>query len=315
MEVLGSEWKHPVACASGVLGSNAPGMMTAASMGASAVFTKTVTPDPRPGHPGPCYVDLVDEEGYAMNAMGLPNPGPDIMTEEVSSFRKMYPEVPVYCSVSAEDPEGFARVASTLSEVSDGIEINVSCPHAGAGMGAELGSDPDAVEDVVSAVASSVNVPVSVKLTPNVDRKTLLEVAERAVDAGADALTAVNTLGPGLRIDPVTRSPVLGAGVGGVSGPTLKPVALRVVADVALYLGDDVEIVGVGGVSSGRDVVEFLMAGARAVQMGTAARDRTFHDVALEAEHLLEKLELTWEEAVGAALDSYERALRRLGWA
>ncbi len=314
MEVLGADWKHPVACASGILASNAPGMMTAASRGASAVFTKTITPEPREGHPGPCYVDLTSEEGYAMNAMGLPNPGPEVMSREIETFREAYPDVPLYCSVSAEDPEGFADTAARLEPFVDGVEINVSCPHAGAGMGAELGSDPEAVEDVVSAVTSEVDVPVSVKLTPNVDRATLLETAERAVDAGADALTAVNTLGPGLRIDPRTRSPVLGAGVGGLSGPALKPIALRVVADLALHLGDDVQIVGVGGVSTGRDVVEFLMAGAVAVQMGTAAGSKAFHEVSSEAFRLLEELGMTWEEAVGAALDSYERAVRRLGW-
>ncbi len=313
MRVLGREWRHPVACASGALAAHLPGLESAAVSGASAIFTKTITEEPREGHPGPTFLSF-EEEGYALNAMGLPNPGLEGMLRELRAFRERH-DVPLYASIAAEDPEGFERLARGLRGEVDGLEINVSCPHAGRGMGAELGSDPGLVGEIVEAVVGAFDGPVSVKLTPNVDRRTLLEVAAEAVDAGADALTAVNTLGPCLRIDLRTASPMLGAGVGGLSGPALKPIALRIVADLALELGDEVEIIGVGGVRSGEDVIEFLMAGARAVQVATAARDRAFSEIAEEAERVLRELGYEdFEEVVGAALPEYEERLRRLGW-
>ncbi|WP_457614925.1 dihydroorotate dehydrogenase [Methanopyrus sp.] len=313
MEVLGRSWIHPIACASGALAAHRPGMEDAALRGAAAIFTKTVTESPREGHPGPVFVDYSDE-GYALNAIGLPNPGPDRMVVEIEKFRDEF-DVPVYASVAADSPEGFRRLAHAFSGVADGLELNVSCPHAGGRYGAELGSDPESVAEVTEAAVRAFNGPVSVKVTPNLDRETLLQVAEAAIDAGADALTAVNTLGPGLRIDLRTASPVLGAGVGGLSGPALKPIALRIVADLALEFGEEVEIIGVGGIRSGEDVVEFLFAGAKAVQIATAAREKCFGDIAAEASHVLEELGYGEpEEAVGAALSEYRERLRRLGW-
>ncbi len=169
--------------------------------------------------------------------------------------------------------------------------------------------------EITEAAVRAFDGPVSVKLTPNVDRETLLEVAAAAIDAGAEALTAVNTLGPGLRIDLRTASPVLGAGVGGLSGPALKPIALRVVADLALEFGEEVEIIGVGGIRNGKDVVEFLFAGAKAVQVATAAREKDFEDIAMETSRTLKELGYDGpEEAIGAALPEYRERLRRLGW-
>ncbi|WP_148688745.1 MULTISPECIES: dihydroorotate dehydrogenase [unclassified Methanopyrus] len=313
VEVLGKRWDHPIACASGALAAHLPGMEDAVLRGAAAIFTKTITESPREGHPGPVFVDYPDE-GYALNAMGLPNPGPDRMVVEIEEFRDEF-DVPVYASVAADGPEGFRKLARAFSDVADGLELNVSCPHAGKGYGAELGSDPEAVAEITEAAVRAFDGPMSVKLTPNVDRETLLEVAAAAIDAGAEALTAVNTLGPGLRIDLRTASPVLGAGVGGLSGPALKPIALRVVADLALEFGEEVEIIGVGGIRSGEDVVEFLLAGAKAVQVATAAREKDFGDIAMETYRILKELGYEEpEEAIGAALPEYRKRLRRLGW-
>jgi dihydroorotate dehydrogenase (NAD+) catalytic subunit len=157
-------------------------------------------------------------------------------------------------------------VATSIEGLVDMIELNVSCPHAMGGCGAAIGQDPDLTYQVVKAVKKTVKLPVIAKLTPNVT--DLREIALSAEKGGCDALTLINSLGPGLKIDLETANPILSNRFGGMSGPAVKPIALRCVFEA--YDAVEVPVIGVGGIRDYKDVVEFLYAGASAVQIGTA---------------------------------------------
>ena len=208
-----------------------------------------------PGHAGPCLVPL--EDGL-LNAMGLPNPS-RAFVEELEAVAGE----PVVVSIFGGSPEEFAEVGSWFAGRVAGLELNLSCPHA-EGYGAALGSDPALVEACTRAVAD-LGVPVWVKLTPNVTE--IAEIGRAAERGGASALVAINTV-RAMRISTELRRPVLGNRYGGLSGPAVFPVAVRCVYQ--LYEAVSIPIVGCGGVSSANDVLEMLMAGAQAVQVGSA---------------------------------------------
>ena len=234
--------------------------------GAGAVVTKSVGPRPRMGHPNPTVVAV---EGGLLNAMGLPNPGAGYFTGEIERLKEA--GVPVVGSFFGASVEEFVEVARTLAGAgADALELNYSCPNVEEEMGL-LGSDPANVERITGAVKEAVNLPVFVKLTPNV--ADIVEIARAAERGGADAITAVNTL-KALAIDVDLRRPVLSNTTGGLSGPALKPVALRCVWEIAESV--DIPIIGVGGVSGWRDAVEFLLCGASVVEIGTAVMTRGF---------------------------------------
>jgi dihydroorotate dehydrogenase (NAD+) catalytic subunit len=172
---------------------------------------------------------------------------------------------PIILSIFGSSPEEFVKVAETAAELgADAIELNVSCPHVEKA-GAEIGCDPLLLTDIVKAVKKHVNVPVIVKLTPNV--ANIGEIAEAAEEAGADAITAINTV-KAMAIDTETGRPILANKFGGLSGPAIKPIAVRCVYDV--YRAVNVPVIGCGGISNWQDAVEFMLAGASAVQIGTA---------------------------------------------
>ncbi|MBS1263860.1 MAG: Dihydroorotate dehydrogenase [Methanonatronarchaeales archaeon] len=265
-DLCGLELDNPFVLASGVLGSTGASLKRMAGLGAGAVVTKSLGLEPREGHDGP---NVCEVEGGLLNAMGLPNPGVAAFEEEVSAAR--YGGVPVIVSVFASKRDGFAEAATRAEAIGgDGVELNLSCPHA-EGYGAAVGSDPGLVEEIVSAVSSKVDVPVFAKLTPNVP--DIAEIGVAAERGGADGLVAVNTLGPGMVIDVDLERPVLGNERGGVSGPSLHPVAVRCVYD--LYDSVEVPVVGVGGVRDAETSLEMFLAGASAVQVGTAVMDGT----------------------------------------
>ena len=257
VEVSGIEFEAPVLLASGILGSTGASLNRAIEAGAGGVVTKSVGPQERTGHPGPnVFVD--DSEEYALNAVGLSNPS-DAFTDEAGKV-----EGPTGVSIFAGTEEGFAEMAQTFEPYADCFELNVSCPHA-EGYGVAIGADPELTHDVTAAVNDAVDVPVWVKMTPDVTDVTEIGVA--AQEAGADAVVATNTLSA-MAIDVESGRPILGNVHGGMSGSALKPVAVRCVYD--LYETLDVPVVGVGGVSSAEDAVEYMLAGARAVEVGTA---------------------------------------------
>lgn len=254
------ELRNPTILAAGVMGSMASSLNRIYRAGAGAVVTKSFSIKPNPGYRNPTTVEVT---GGVINAIGLSNPGVEAFREELKLVDE---EVPVIASVYGASPQEFASAAASVEEYADMIELNVSCPHAMAGCGAAIGQDPELTFRVVSAVKDAVDVPVSTKLTPNVT--DIVEIARSAEEAGSDALTLINSLGPGMKIDIKTARPVLSNAFGGMSGPAIKPVAVRCVYDV--YRSVDIPIMGVGGVREFQDAVEFLFAGARAVQVGTA---------------------------------------------
>jgi dihydroorotate dehydrogenase (NAD+) catalytic subunit len=250
--------------ASGVLGYSAESLNRVAKAGAGAVVTKSVGNAPRMGYANPT---VVAAESGLINAMGLPNPGIDVYSEEIR-FSKTLLRVPLIVSVFGYTAEDYAAVATkAVVAGADAVELNVSCPHVKQ-TGAEIGQSPKLLSEVVLRTKDAINKPLIVKLSPNVADITAL--AQAAVEAGADALTAVNTV-KAMAIDAETMLPILANIRGGLSGAAIKPVALRCVYDIAELF--DVPIIGCGGVTDWRDAVEFFLAGASAVQVGTAVAE------------------------------------------
>jgi dihydroorotate dehydrogenase (NAD+) catalytic subunit len=260
--LAGLELRNPTALASGILGYSAESLQRIAEAGAGAVVTKSVGVEPRPGYPNPT---VVQANAGLINAMGLPNPGIDEYAEEIA-YAKSILKVPLIVSVYGYTAEEYATVAKKAAKAgADAIELNVSCPHVKK-TGSEIGQNPKLLAEVVAKVKAATRKPVIVKLSPNV--ADIAEIAKTAVKAGADALTAINTL-KAMAIDVETQMPVLSNIKGGLSGPAIKPLALRCVYDI--FEADlKVPIFGCGGVTDWRDAVEFLLAGASAIQVGTA---------------------------------------------
>lgn len=262
VSLAGLDLPNPTILASGVLGFSAESFSRVAKGGAGAVVSKSVGVEPRAGYPNPT---VVQAESGLINAMGLPNPGIEEFSGEIK-YAKIILRIPLIVSVFGYSAEEYASVAVKAVEAgADAVELNVSCPHVQF-TGSEIGQNPKVLSQVVEKVKAAVNKPVIVKLTPNV--ADIAVTAKAAVEAGADALTAINTL-KAMAIDTDTMRPVLSNIKGGLSGAAIKPVALRCVYDIREAL-PDVPIIGCGGVGSWRDAVEFILAGACAVQVGTA---------------------------------------------
>jgi dihydroorotate dehydrogenase (NAD+) catalytic subunit len=263
----GLELANPTILASGILGYSTESLNRVVKGGAGAVVTKSVGIAPRTGYSNPT---VVQAESGLINAMGLPNPGIDVYSQEIK-FSKTILRVPVIVSVFGYSAEEYAGVAKKAADAgANAVELNVSCPHVKQ-TGAEIGQSPKLLSEIVLQVKAAINVPLIVKLSPNVADIAIL--ARAAVEAGADALTAVNTL-KAMAIDSETMRPILSNVKGGLSGAAVKPVALRCVYDIHEEL-PDVPVIGCGGVTSWRDAVEFFLAGASAVQIGTAVAEDT----------------------------------------
>ena len=262
VRIAGLQLGNPAILASGILGYSAESLNRVAKGGAGAVVSKSIGMEPRVGYANPT---VVQAESGLINAMGLPNPGVSIYSEEIK-YCKTILKVPLIVSVFGYSAEEYASVSKKAIEAgADAVELNLSCPHVKQ-TGAEIGQSPKLLSEVVKQVKEAINKPVIVKLSPNVTDITIL--AKAAVEAGADALTAVNTL-KAIAIDPETTKPILSNIKGGLSGAAIKPVALRCVYDIREHL-PDIPIIGCGGIMDWRDAVEFMLAGASAVQIGTA---------------------------------------------
>ncbi len=261
MDLAGVRLINPTMLASGILGYSADTLAEVAEGGCGGVVTKSVCLKPRIGYANPT---VVQASVGLINAMGLPNPGIDEFAEEIREM-KIKLTVPVVASVFGFSVEEYVAVSKIAVRAGvDGVELNVSCPHV-KDTGSELGQDPLLLSKVVRTVKAAVEKPVLVKLTPNVT--SVVELAKTAERSGADALTIMNTV-RAMAIDVETGMPILANRVGGLSGSAVKPIALRHVFDV--YEAVDIPILGCGGITDWRDAVEFLLAGASAVQIGTA---------------------------------------------
>lgn len=259
-EIAGLKLANPTMLAAGILGMSGSSLKRVAEAGAGAVITKSMGLKPRVGYSNPT---LVQVDCGLLNAMGLPNPSVHHFGEEISEAKKG--GVPVIISVYGFSSKDFGETAKVAAEMgADALELNVSCPHVER-TGSEIGQSPQLVAEVVEKVKSTVKKPVLVKLTPNV--VDITEIAEAAAKAGADAITVINTV-RAMAIDVETTRPVLANRVGGLSGPAIKPIALRCVYEV--YRKVKIPVVGCGGVTTWKDAVEFMLAGASAVQIGTA---------------------------------------------
>ncbi len=227
-----------------------------------AIVCKGTTLRPREGNPQP---RLVETASGLLNSIGLQNIGVDALIKEKTPIWAGW-RVPVIVNIAGESVADYAELARRLDAVAgvSGLEVNISCPNVTAG-GAEFGTSPETAARVTGAVRKATSLPVWVKLTPNTAE--IVRVAVAVAEAGADAISLINTL-KGMAIDIAGRRPMIGSGTGGLSGPAIKPVAIRMVYDIAGAV--DIPVIGCGGIVSASDAIEFIMAGASAVQVGTA---------------------------------------------
>jgi dihydroorotate dehydrogenase (NAD+) catalytic subunit len=261
VKLAGLKLYNPTMLASGILGYSAETFESIVKGGAAAIVTKSIGLEPRVGYANPT---IVQADYGLINAMGLPNPGIDEYVEEIRETKSIL-DVPLIVSVYGYSADEYATVAKKAADAGvDAIELNVSCPHVRK-TGSEIGENPKVLAEVVRSVKASVRKPVFVKLSPNVT--SIMEIAEAAAKAGADGFTAINTV-RAMAIDSETAMPILSSRIGGLSGPAIKPIALRCVYEV--YERVKVPVIGCGGITDWQDAVEFILAGATAVQIGSA---------------------------------------------
>jgi dihydroorotate dehydrogenase (NAD+) catalytic subunit len=264
-ELLELRLRNPVILASGIIGTSASLLERAALSGAGAVTAKSCGPTPRAGHPNPVALDW---GGGIINAIGLTNPGAEAEARLLAEARRRLAPlgVPLIASIFAGTVAEFGEVAAIMAQATPAaIEVNISCPNVADEFGTPFAASPDSAASVTAAVKAAARCPVIVKLAPNVP--DIARIAAAVVEAGADAITAINTM-PGMVIDAPAGRPVLSNRVGGVSGPALKPIALRCVYEIARHVR--IPIIGTGGVNNGQDAAEMIMAGATAVGVGSA---------------------------------------------
>ena len=254
--------KNPVMAASGTFGSEYGGIVDINKLG--AYIAKTITIDGRIGNPPP---RIIETASGMLNAIGLENGGvEDFIENKLSRLRNI--KIPIIASIAGDDAWQFKALAKSLSKTRkvSGLEVNLSCPNVKHGKRDFLiAQDKDATYEVIKAVRSVTNITMIAKLSPNVTDVAL--IAEAARKAGADAVSLVNTF-IGMAVDIDRQKPVLGNVTGGLSGPAIKPLALRMVREV--YKKVKIPIIGMGGIMDHKDAVEFMLCGASAVQVGTA---------------------------------------------
>jgi len=273
---------NPVMAASGTFGYGLEMAKELDIQRLGAIVCKGTTLRRRRGNPQP---RMVETPAGMLNSIGLQNMGVEALIRDIAPVWATW-RVPVVVNIAGESIEEYARLARRLDGVSgvSGLELNISCPNVATGLA--FGSSPQMAAEVTAAVRRETTLPVIVKLAPNVS--DIVSVAQAAADAGADALTLANTL-PAMAIDVRSRRPVLGWAFGGLSGPSLKPIALRLVYQTAAAV--DVPLIGCGGIMTGLDAIEYIMAGATAVQVGTATfiNPRATLDVLAGIERFMEE--------------------------
>lgn len=261
LELAGIKLKNPVMVASGTFGYGKEYADYIKLNKLGAIVTKSITLNKRAGNPPP---RIVETPSGMLNSIGLQNEGLQIFIEEALPFLQTF-KVPVIANIAGETRKEFIELARTLSKQAKikALEINISCPNVERG-GMQFGCAPEGTEEVVRAVREVTSLPIIVKLSPNVT--DIRVIALKAEQAGADALSLINTI-VGMSIDTNTWQPRLGRATGGLSGPAIRPIAVRMVYEVAQVV--KIPVIGIGGITSTRDAIEFFLAGASAVQIGT----------------------------------------------
>ena len=248
----------PLILASGILGVSYSTMKRLVDVGLGAISTKSIGPKPRKGYKNPSIVEVYP--GTFLNSVGLGNPGIDNFMTEIKEIKKF--KFPLIVSVFGDSIESYIKVALKAEQAgANAIEINISCPHAEV---SSIGIDKNLTFSIVKSMKEELKVPVFVKLNPNVTN--LGEIALAAQKGGADAVVAINTLAA-MKVDINTKRPILSHGSGGLSGEAIHPIAVKKVYD--LYKILEIPIIGCGGASNWQDVIEFILVGASAVQIGT----------------------------------------------
>lgn len=276
VDLCGFKLRNPVMLASGILGATGPMLKRVVNAGVGAVVSKSIGPVERVGYPNPTIVEPM--ENVVLNAMGFPNPGYKEFANEIPIAKEG--GVPVIISIFGNDSEEFVEVAIGMEKAgADMLEIDISCPHPKKRTEMKLiGQDLELTSEILSSVRKAVKIPIIVKLSPNVtDIRKFVRISV-SQECDVDAICAINTI-QALEIDPIFERPVLGNLVGGQSGPSIRCIALRKVADIVLCLekmkrtGElekEVPVIGVGGIKDGLDVARFILAGATCVQIGSA---------------------------------------------
>ncbi|MBI4173983.1 MAG: dihydroorotate dehydrogenase [Candidatus Aenigmarchaeota archaeon] len=297
IELLGMKLRNPTILASGIVGSTKASVAFAAANGAGAVTIKSVTRDRRDGFANPTIITF---EAGMLNAVGYSNPGAKQAAMEFADLSDI--PVPVIGSLTGTKTEDFVYVMQQLKGCPfAAIEMPLSCPHT-PGFGTMAGQhSPEATKEITKAVVKETKLPVIVKLSPVIQE--IADVAKAAEKAGAAAINMGNTAGPGMIINTGLKKPVLSGTAGGISGPALRPLAVRCVYDI--YKAVKIPIIGTGGVMTGNDAIEMLMAGAQAVGIGTAIHYRgidVFNKVSKEiAQFMDQEGYRSIKEMVGAA--------------
>jgi dihydroorotate dehydrogenase (NAD+) catalytic subunit len=262
VDLAGIPLRNPLLTASGTFGYGAEYADFVDLNRLGAVVVKGITLEPRPGNPPP---RTVETPAGMLNAIGLQNPGAAAFIEQKLPYLRQF-DVPVIVNINARTVDEFAALARLFEGVEGvhGLEVNISCPNVREG-GMEFSADPQAAFEAVRAVRDQTSLPLLVKLSPNVT--DIRQLARRVVAAGADAVSLINTV-VGMVIDVERRRPFLANRTGGLSGPAIRPIAVRMVWEVAEAV--EVPIVGMGGIMTAHDALEFILAGATAVAVGTA---------------------------------------------
>ncbi len=264
--LCGVQLKTPVILAAGIWGTSAGLLARAARNGAAAVTSKSCGLEERAGHPNPTVLDWGNG---LINAVGLANPGVEEEIRILRQARQLLRPLgtPLIASIFGETAQEFAEVAAKIQDAEpDFIEANISCPNVDSDFGLPFALDPSSAARVTEVVRQATQLPLIVKLSPNTPY--LWQVARAVEDAGADAIAAVNTLGPGMIIDVRAKRPVLSNLVGGVSGPAIRPIAVRCVYEICKAV--TIPVIGIGGIINGEAAAQMIMAGATAVAIGSA---------------------------------------------
>jgi dihydroorotate dehydrogenase (NAD+) catalytic subunit len=276
--------RNPTMLASGILGISQSIFERLYHENIGAIVTKSISVRPMKGYPNPTVIPLGG--GSYLNAVGLSNPGVDAFSRELSDNKI----IPIFISLVGSSEKEFSKMVKAFDALNIlGYEINLSCPHVSK-MGMEVGDDPEAVNKIVKTVRMNTNKPISVKV--GVGSIDVVELARVAVDAGADIITAINTL-RAMSIDIETMMPILSNRIGGLSGNAIKPIGIRCVYEISKKL--EVPVIGCGGVSSWKDVVEYMIAGASAVQIGSvlgSSGPRIFNQITAGLKKYVEKKQL-----------------------